>query len=78
MRGSTWRPSARNVTQVIFRRSLESEEACLLAMKSDYDKAKWNKLAAWKAGGSIPQHYILPKYKDIVAKCEDVMAKKGT
>ena len=47
-------------------------------MKSDYDKAKWNKLAAWKAGGSIPQHYILPKYKDIVAKCEDVMAKKGT
>lgn len=50
-----------------FSREFESEEACLEAMKSEYDGAKWNKFGGWKSDGRIPQHYILPKYKDIVA-----------
>ena len=27
--------------------------------------------------GCIPQHFILPKNKDIIADCAKVMAKKG-
>lgn len=50
-----------------FSKEFESEEACLLAMKSEYDGAEWKKFGGWKLEGRIPQHYILPKYKDIVA-----------
>ena len=50
-----------------FSREFDSEEACLAAMKSEYDGAVWKKLGGWNSNGRIPQHYILPKYKDIVA-----------
>jgi hypothetical protein len=50
-----------------FSREFESEEECLKTMKSEYNGATWSKLGDWKKAGRIPQHYILPKYKDIVA-----------
>ena len=42
-----------------------------------YSKAAWKEFGGWNGNGAIPQHYILPKYKDIVADCAVVMAKKG-
>ena len=32
-----------------------------------YDKAGWKGMAGWNSSGCIPEHYILPKYKGIVA-----------
>lgn len=46
-------------------------------MKSEYDKAKWKHLGRFHQYGSIPMHYQLPKYKDIVADCAEVYDKKG-
>ena len=31
------------------------------------DKAGWKVLDGWNSSGCIPEHYILPKYKDIMA-----------
>ena len=50
-----------------FSREFECEEDCLAAMKSEYDGARWNKFGGWSLRGRVPQHYILPKYKDIIA-----------
>lgn len=50
-----------------FSKEFDNEEDCLAAMKLEYDGAMWNKFGGWKIDGRIPQHYILPKYKDIVA-----------
>ena len=46
-------------------------------MWTSYSKAEWKEFGGWNENGAIPQHYILPKYKDIVADCAVVMAKKG-
>ena len=45
--------------------------------EDSYNKASWKSFGGWNISGCIPQHYILPKYKDIVADCAEVMAKKG-
>ena len=54
----------------------DSEENALCAIKSEYKKASWSMMGKI-ANGSIPQHYMLPKYKDIIVPCEEVMQKKG-
>ena len=42
-----------------------------------YLKAGWKEFGGWNENGAIPQHCILLKYKDILADCAVVMAKKG-
>jgi hypothetical protein len=61
-----------------FSREFESADKCLECMSDEYAGGIWSGIGSFNPGGVIPMHYILPKYKDIVAKCEDVMAKKGT
>ena len=36
-------------------------------LRGSYDKAGWKNLGGWNNSGCIPEHYILPKYKVIVA-----------
>ena len=47
-------------------------------LRDSYNKAEWRGLGSWNDTGCIPEHYILPKYKDIVADCAEVKRKKGT
>ena len=63
---------------VHFSKEFDEVDECLECMKSEYDGAVWKKLGRWDHKGTIACHYILPKYKDIVATCEEVQAKKGT
>ena len=60
-----------------FQRAFRTEGEALQFLKSEYDKAKWKHLGRFHQYGSIPMHYQLPKYKDIVADCAEVQAKKG-
>jgi hypothetical protein len=61
-----------------FSQEFDTEEQCLLEMKHVFDKNGWQKLGSWVDHGDIPMHYILPKNKDILKKCEKVMKEKGT
>ena len=36
-------------------------------LRDSYDKAGWKGMDGWNNSGCIPEHYILPKYKDILA-----------
>ena len=36
-------------------------------LRDSCEKAGWKGLGSWNSSGCIPEHYILPKYKDIVA-----------
>ena len=36
-------------------------------LRDSYDKAGWKGMGGWNSSGCIPEHYILLKYKDIVA-----------
>ena len=55
----------------------EEEAKQFLWTLSRYSRAVWKDFGGWNKNGAIPQHYILPKYKDMVADCAVVMAKKG-
>ena len=52
----------------------DNEDEAVEFLWDSYNKASWKSFGGWNMSGCIPQHYILPKYKDIVA---EVMAKKG-
>ena len=54
----------------------EEEEKQFL-WTSTCSSAVWKEFGGWNKNGAIPEHYILPKYKDAVADCAVVMAKKG-
>ena len=45
----------------------DSVEEAEQFLQDSYDKAGWKVLGGWNSSGCIPEHYILPKYKDIVA-----------
>ena len=45
-------------------------------MKAAFNTKQWGKFGNFYQG-SLPVPYILPKYKDAVAKCDEVFAKKG-
>ena len=47
-------------------------------LRDSYDQAEWWGLGSLIVNGCIPEHYILPKYKDIVADCAEVKRNKGT
>ena len=56
------------------RKKLEEARQFLWTL---YSQAVSEEFGGWNKNGAIPQHSILPKYKDIVADCAVVMAKKG-
>ena len=60
-----------------FQQVNDTEEETKQFQWTSYSKAVWRKFGGWNENGAIPQHYILPKYKDIVADCAVVMAKNG-
>ena len=45
----------------------DSVEEAEQFLQDSYDKAGWKVLGGWNSSGCIPEHSILPKYKDIVA-----------
>ena len=59
-----------------FQQVYDTEEEAKQFLWTSYSKAVWREFGGWNENGAIPQHYILPKYKDIVADCAMVMAKK--
>ena len=64
-----------------FQQVYVSDEEAKQFLWTSYSTAVWREFGGWDENGAIPQHYnvivILPKYKDIVADCAVVMAKKG-
>ena len=50
-----------------FEQVYDSVEEAEQFLRDSYDKAGWKKLGGWNNSGCIPEHYILPKYKDNVA-----------
>ena len=60
-----------------FQQVYANEEDAKQFLWTSYSKAVWKEFGEWNKNGAIPQHYILPTYKDIVADCAVVMAKKG-
>ena len=59
-----------------FEKCFDSEEECVAAMRKDYKSVNWRYFGDWDYSGSIPEHYIMPKHKDIVADCSEVYRKK--
>ena len=57
--------------------AVPSEEEAKQFLWTSYSGAVWRGFGGWNKNGAIPEHYILPKYKDIVADCAVVMEKKG-
>ena len=60
-----------------FQQVYDSKEEATLFLWTLYSPAVWKELGGWHGNCAIPQHYRLPKYKDIVADCDVVIAKKG-
>ena len=60
-----------------FVKVYDDEDEAVKFLWDSYNKASWKSFGGWNISGCIPQHYILPKYKDIIADCAEVMAKKG-
>ena len=63
-----------------FQQVYDSEEEAKQFLWTLYSQAVWKEFGGWHENGAtvaIPQHYILPKYEDMVAACAVVMAKKG-
>ena len=61
-----------------FEQVYDSVEMAEEFLRGSYNKAEWRGLGSWNDTGCIPEHYSLPKYKDIVADCAEVKRKKGT
>ena len=49
-----------------FEQVYNSVEEAGKFLRDSYDKAGWKGMGGWNSSGCIPEHYILPKYKDIV------------
>ena len=54
----------------------DDEEEATQFLWTSHSRAVWKDFGGWNENGAVPQHYILLKYKDIVADCAVVMAKK--
>ena len=50
-----------------FEQVYDSVEEAGQFLRDCYDKAGWKGMGSWNDSGCIPEHYILPKHKDIVA-----------
>ena len=53
-----------------------NEEDANQFLWTSYSEALLKDFGGWNEDDAIPQHYLLPKYKDIVADGAVVMAKK--
>ena len=60
-----------------FAKVYDSEDEARQFLWNSYTSASWKSFGGWNQFCCIPQHYILPKYKDIIADCAVVVAKKG-
>ena len=54
-----------------------SEADAVDSMRHHYVAKGWEKFGGFYGNGGLPVPYILPKYKDVVADCATVHAKKG-
>ena len=61
-----------------FEQVYDSVEEAEQFLRDSYGKARWRGMGSWNDAGCIPEHCIIPKYKDIVADWAEVRAKKGT
>ena len=61
-----------------FEQVYDSVEMAEKFLRDSYNKAEWRGLGSWNDTGCIPEHYILPKYKVIVADCAEVKSKRWT
>ena len=62
-----------------FAKVYDTEDEAEQFLWDSYSKAtiSWRSFDGWNQFDCIPQHYILPKYKDIIADCAEVVANKG-
>ena len=50
-----------------FESVFDSVDAAEAWLKQSHTGSKWGKVGTWFDNGSLPEHYILPKYKDVIA-----------
>ena len=50
-----------------FEQVYDSVEEAEKLLRDSYNKAGWKEMGGWNSSGCIPEHYILPTYKVIVA-----------
>ena len=60
-----------------FAEVYDNEDEAVEFLWGSYNKVTWRSFSGWNLSGCIPQHYRLPKYKDIIADCAEVIATKG-
>ena len=50
-----------------FERVFESVQQAEEHLRSEYDSAAWKVLGQYADKSKLPEHYTLPKYKDVIA-----------
>ena len=50
-----------------FEKRFDSVEEAESWLSRAMEQARWGDLATWLDDGMVPEHYILPKYKDVIA-----------
>ena len=51
-----------------FERVFESVQQAEDHLRSEYDRAAWKVLGQYASNSKLPEHYMLPKYKDVIAE----------
>ena len=59
-------------------RATGTDSKTILDEKKELFLQRWCHLATYCPDGRVAVPYVLPKVKDIIAKCDDVVKKKGT
>ena len=50
-----------------FERVFNSVDEAEAWLRQSQDGSVWGELGTWNDDGCLPEHYILPKYKDVIA-----------
>ena len=51
----------------LFEKRFDSLEEAEDWLCHESERARWGDMGTWFADGKVPEHYILPKYKDVIA-----------
>ena len=51
----------------LFEKRFDSLEEAEDWLCHESERARWGDMGTWFVDGKVPEHYILPKYKDVIA-----------
>ena len=51
----------------LFEKRFDSLEEAEDWLCHESERARWGDVGTWLVDGKVPEHYILPKYKDVIA-----------